>query len=49
MKLSLLSGFLFSASVAAAALPSIDDIEVAVATGKRTVEITYSLSGAPAS
>jgi hypothetical protein len=47
MKSMLTSIVLSSAFAAQATLPVIDDAAVSMAAGKRTVEITYSLSGAP--
>lgn len=47
MKSMLASIVLSSAFAAQATLPVVDDTTISMAVGKRTVEITYSLSGAP--
>ena len=47
MKSMLTSIVLSSAFAAQATLPVVDDATISMAVGKRTVEITYSLSGAP--
>ena len=47
MKYILASCVLVSASLAAASVPAVGDVDVSIAPGTRTVKVSYSLSGAP--